>query len=204
MSFSLTQEEGEWLVKLARKAVEKYLETGSIINVPSDSPSKLSGLHGVFVTVNNVKEQRKKLRGCIGYPYPTTSLAKAVVECAISSATQDPRFPPVSQDEFVHTTFEISVLTPPALVEARNLKTLPSKIEVGKDGLIVERGHHKGLLLPQVAVEQNWDEEEFLTQCCIKAGLPPDAWLMEATKIFKFHCVIASEKLPQGQVQIFG
>lgn len=204
MGFSLTQEEGEWLVKLARKAVEKYLETGSIINVPSDSPSKLKGLHGVFVTVNNVKEQRKKLRGCIGYPYPTTSLAKAVIECAISSATQDPRFPPVSQDEFAQTTFEISVLTPPALVEARNLKTIPSKIEVGKDGLIVERGPHKGLLLPQVAVEQNWDEEEFLTQCCIKAGLPPDAWLMEATKIFKFHCVIASEKLPQGQVQICG
>lgn len=204
MGFSLTQEEGEWLIKLARKAVWKYLETGSIINVPSDSPAKLKGLHGVFVTLSNVKEQRKKLRGCIGYPYPTTSLPKAVIECAISSATQDPRFPQVSQAEFAHIIFEISVLTQPTLVEARNLKNLQSKIEVGKDGLIVERGPYKGLLLPQVAVEQNWDEEEFLLQCCIKAGLPPDAWLMEDTKIFKFQCVVALETFPQGQVEIWG
>ena len=200
MAFQLTYEEGEFLVRLARKTVEGYLKTGKVVNMPKDTPAKLMQRCGVFVTINYIKHGGKELRGCIGYPYPNTMLAQAVIECALSSATQDPRFPPLSPEELDQIVFEVSVLTPPQLVEAENPKRLPSKIEVGKDGLIVERGFNKGLLLPQVPVEYGWEEEEFLCQCCIKAGLPADSWLIKTTKIHKFQAIVFEEEIPRGKI----
>lgn len=202
MSFKLTLEEGLFLVKIAREAVGTYLKDGKMLPVPKDVSSKLIEKCGVFVTLNSVKHGRKELRGCIGFPYPTTPLTHAVIESAINSATQDPRFPSVSLDELDHIIFEVSVLTPPELVKVEKPTEYPSKISVGQDGLIVERGYYKGLLLPQVPIEWNWDEEQFLCQCCIKAGLPPDCWLMDGTKIYKFSCVIAQETKPNGPVKM--
>jgi uncharacterized protein (TIGR00296 family) len=201
MAFQLTPEEGEYLVKLARKTVETYLEKGEILKVPSDAPSQLKEHCGVFVTINNV-EGKEHLRGCIGIPYPTTMLAQAVVESAISSATQDPRFLPMSAKELDQVVFEVSVLTPPLPVEVENPQDYCSKIKVGRDGLIVERTYCKGLLLPQVPVELNWDEETFLCECCVKAGLPPDSWLLKETKVYRFSCVIAKETSPNGKITV--
>jgi len=199
--FKLTQEEGEFLVKLARKTVQEHLKTGKVVNVPKDTPANLMQRCGVFVTVNSLEHGKKKLRGCIGYPYPTTVLAQAVIECAISSATQDPRFSPLSSEELDKVIFEISVLTPPKLVEVEDPRHIPSRIKIGKNGLIVERGFYKGLLLPQVPVEYNWDKEEFLCQCCIKAGLPPDNWLIKTTKIHKFQAIVFEEDNPRGKIK---
>jgi uncharacterized protein (TIGR00296 family) len=190
------------LVELARRAVEEYLKTGRHLKIPGDVPEKLLQLCGVFVTINSLTKGEKSLRGCIGFPYPTTPLVEAVVESAISAATQDPRFPPVSSRELDHVVFEVSVLTPPETIEVSNPKEYCAKIKVGEDGLIVERGIYKGLLLPQVPVEWKWDEETFLCQCCIKAGLPPDSWLVRGTKIYKFSSVIAEERSPKGDVAI--
>ncbi len=201
MSFELSLEEGKFLVELARKAVKEYLENKRRINVPSNIPKKLLQLCGVFVTINIITDKEKELRGCIGYPYPITPLAEAVVESAISSATQDPRFYPLSLNELDNVVFEVSVLTPPQQVEAKKSSEYPEKIKVGKDGLIVERGVYKGLLLPQVPVECKWNEEEFLCQCCIKAGLPPDNWLLNGTKIYKFQAIIFEEEKPRGAVK---
>ncbi len=202
MSFQLTMEEGELLVRLARKAVEEYLKNGKIMPTPKDISQKLEEQCGVFVTLNSIRHGKKELRGCIGFPYPTLPLARAVVESAINSATQDPRFHPVSLDELGYIVFEISVLTPPQLVKVKTPTDYPSKIKVGQDGLIVEDGYSKGLLLPQVPVEWSWNEEEFLCQCCIKAGLSPDCWLLKGTKIYKFNCVIAQEVSPNGEVVV--
>jgi uncharacterized protein (TIGR00296 family) len=201
VTFQLTREEGEFLVKLARKTVEEYLRNGKVTRVPKDTPQQLMQRCGVFVTISSLKHGKKELRGCIGYPYPTTMLAQAVIECAISSATQDPRFYPLSLEELDHAVFEVSVLTPPEPVEAENPKHLPSKIKVGENGLIIERGFYKGLLLPQVPVEYCWDEEEFLCQCCIKAGLPPDNWLLKTTKVHKFKAIVFEEETPKGKVK---
>jgi uncharacterized protein (TIGR00296 family) len=201
LQFQLSVEEGKLLVKFARKAVEEYLKTGRQINIPKDIPKKLLQPCGVFVTINSVKNNEKELRGCIGYPYPTTPLAKAVIESAISSATQDPRFYPLSQSELNNVVFEVSVLTPPKLIEVTKTDEYPSKIKVGEDGLIVERGMFKGLLLPQVPVEWEWDEEEFLCQCCMKAGLPPDSWLLKDTKVYKFQAIVFEEEKPNGEVK---
>lgn len=180
--------------------MEEYLRSGKIIDVPEDVPIKLMERCGVFVTLNTVRYGKRELRGCIGFPYPTTPLTRAVIESAVNSATQDPRFPPVSPKELDHIVFELSVLTPPQPIKVEKPKDYSSKIKVGKDGLIIERGHYKGLLLPQVPVEWNWDEEEFLCQCCIKAGLPPDCWLLNGTKIYKFQAILFEEKSPKGEI----
>jgi hypothetical protein len=200
MSFTLTPDEGTFLVKLARKAVEENLKDGRIMTPPKDVSPKLQERSGVFVTINSVKAQKRELRGCIGFPYPTHPLVRAVVEAAVESATGDPRFPPMKSRELEQVVFEVSVLTPPQLVAAASPKEYPSRIEVGVDGLIVENGLYKGLLLPQVPVEWEWDSEEFLCQCCLKAGLPPDCWVIKGTKIYKFTSIIAQELTPNGQV----
>jgi len=181
--------------------VEEYLKKGSIMKVPKDAPPKFMEHCGVFVTLNSLKLGRKELRGCIGFPYPTSPLTQAVIESAINSATQDPRFSSVSLGELDHIVFEVSVLTPPQLIEADKPMDYPSKVKVGQDGLIVERGYYKGLLLPQVPVDWNWTEEEFLCQCCIKAGLSPDSWLLKGTKIYKFQAIIFEEKSPKGEIE---
>jgi uncharacterized protein (TIGR00296 family) len=199
--FELDQKEGELLVQLARSAVQEYLTNKKYVSLPMGIPEKLLQPCGVFVTINSIKRKRRELRGCIGYPYPTDPLAEAVIRSAISAATEDPRFYPLSLNELDKVVFEISVLTPPELIKVSTPKEYPNKIKIGEDGLIVERGIFKGLLLPQVPAEWKWDQGEFLCQCCIKAGLPPDNWLINGTKLFKFQAIIFEEKEPKGKVE---
>ncbi len=94
------------------------------------------------------------------------------------------------------------MLTPPQLIEVEKSTDYPSRVRVGRDGLIIEAGPYKGLLLPQVPVEWNWNSEEFLCQCCLKAGLSPDSWVLKGTKVYRFSCIIAHETTPNGPVEI--
>lgn len=201
MPFELNEEEGKFLVKLARRAVKEYLETRKVTETTRRIPEKLLRPCGVFVTINSIENGEKELRGCIGYPYPTDPLVEAVIQSAVSAATQDPRFNPLTKDELDKVVFEVSVLTPPQVLEVKRPQDYPSKIRIGEDGLIIEKGMFKGLLLPQVPVEWNWDQEEFLCQCCIKAGLPPDNWLLPSTRIQKFQAIIFEEETPNGKVK---
>ena len=201
MPFELSLEEGKFLVRLARNAVKTHLKTGKTVKAPEETPEKLFEHCGVFVTINRLENGDKRLRGCIGYPYPTSPLVEAVIDSAINAATQDPRFYPLSLSELDKVVFEVSVLTPPEAVEVGNPKEYVAKIKVGEDGLIVEKGAYKGLLLPQVPVEWEWCEEEFLCQCCVKAGLPPDSWLTKGAKISKFQAIVFEEETPQGEVK---
>ncbi len=201
MPFALSLEEGKFLVELARNAVKENLTTGKHLAAPQNTPEKLFEQCGVFVTINTVKHGEKQLRGCIGYPYPTLPLVEAVIESAIDAATQDPRFYPLTLNELGNVVFEVSVLTPPEAITVQKPDEYVTKIKIGEDGLIVEKGVFKGLLLPQVPVEWRWDEEEFLCQCCIKAGLPPDSWLTKGTKIYKFQAIIFEEEAPNGKIK---
>jgi uncharacterized protein (TIGR00296 family) len=201
LSFELNLNEGKFLVELARNAVKQYLKTRKHISPPENTPKKLSEHCGVFVTINKLENGEPQLRGCIGYPYPTTPLVEAVIDSAINAATEDPRFPSLSPSELGEVVFEVSVLTPPELIDTKNPKEYVSKFKVGEHGLIVEKGYFKGLLLPQVPVEWNWCEEEFICQCCMKAGLPPDTWLSKGTRIYKFKAIIFEEETPQGNVK---
>lgn len=189
------------LVRLARKAVEEKLKTGTHLKVPADIPEKLCEPCGVFVTINLVEGGHSRLRGCIGYPYPTLPLAQATIDAAIDASLNDPRFAPLSTSEFNNAVFEVSVLTPPQLIKVEKTKEYPSKIKVGEDGLIIERGIYKGLLLPQVPIEWGWNEEEFLCECCTKAGLPQDYWLVEGSKVYKFQAIVFQEETPRGKIK---
>jgi AmmeMemoRadiSam system protein A len=122
----------------------------------------------VFVTVRIAG----RLRGCLGVLESRRGLADDIVACAADAATRDPRFTPISPDELGALSIEISVLGPFVPIDPPD----PSAIIVGEHGLLVEQGRHRGLLLPQVAVEWRWDATMFLRQACVKAGLGPDAW----------------------------
>lgn len=196
-SFSL--EEGTFLVRLAREAISRYLAATNVIQPPTDTPENLLKKRGVFVTLTN--HTSGELRGCIGFPEPIEKLVNATITSAIEAATEDPRFPAVTPEELdKEVIVEVSVLTAPEEINAPR-KEIPEYICVGTDGLIVGRGFQRGLLLPQVAVEWGWDREEFLAHCCLKAGLPPDEWLLEGTKVHKFQAVIFKEAAPKGPVR---
>ena len=198
MSFELTLEEGKFLVRFARQAIEHYLRAGEKIELP-EVGEMLETRCGLFVTLRTHPD--RELRGCIGYTDPIYPLIEAVRNSAISSATEDPRFLPLSLEELKRVTIEISVLTPPSPIEVENRLDLPKAIEIGRDGLVVERGWSKGVLLPQVPIEWKWSAEEFLIQCCLKAGLPPDAWLLPETRVCKFQAIIFEEEEPSGEVR---
>lgn len=201
MSFGLNEVEGKFLVNLARRTIVDFIGSGKKIPTPSDYPPRLSGKCGVFVTLSTVKSGVEELRGCIGYPEPILPLIEATIDSAVSSATQDPRFPPISSHELNSIIVEISVLTPPTLIIAKDPKDYLKQIKIGRDGLIVERGMFRGLLLPQVPVEWKWDLEEYLANCCMKAGLAPDTWLVKGTRIYSFQAIIFKEKTPNGEVE---
>jgi hypothetical protein len=203
MDFDLTFEEGKYLVKLARKAIEVKLKTGGSFR-PLDILEKMRESRGVFVTLNKVEGTGHRLRGCIGFPYPEKPLMEALIDAAISAAFRDPRFSPVSIDEMSSIVVEVSVLTLPELIQVEKPDMYLDYIEVGKTGLIVSRGHFRGLLLPQVPLEWGWDAEEFLTQCCLKARLPPDSWLTPDTQVFQFQAIIFSEESPNSSIRQVG
>ncbi len=127
-------------------------------------------------------------------------LVEADIKAAIAAATQDPRFPPLSLRELKEVIFEVSVLTPPQKVEYKDPLELLDKIQVGRDGLIIESGYARGLLLPQVPVEYNWNVEEFLNHACVKAGLREDAWREGRVTVYKFQAQIFVEVTPDGEV----
>lgn len=205
MSSRISKEEGEFLVKIARKAVTEYLKNFVKIDKPSDVPNSLLEKRGVFVTIEKIFRSedglwRRELRGCIGFPEPVYPLVEATIEAAISAATEDPRFPPMLLEELKSVVFEVSVLTKPMLVNYQSSSELVEKIKVGRDGLIIEKGMFKGLLLPQVPVEYGWNTEEYLSQACLKAGLPPNAWRYGSVKVYVFQAQIFAEIFPNGEI----
>ncbi|NDB63395.1 MAG: TIGR00296 family protein, partial [Nitrosopumilaceae archaeon] len=115
-------------------------------------------------------------------------------------ATEDPRFSPVDKSELNEITFEVTILTPPEEIMINDKSKLPEKIKVGKDGLIIKQGHNSGLLLPQVPVEYGWNEQEFLSHTCQKAGLPSDCWMQKQTKVYSFEGIIFKEENPNGKI----
>lgn len=185
----LSEEEGNFLLKLARESIESYIMRRKAMDVPADTPESLKEEMGAFVTLN----EKGLLRGCIGYSEPIKPLVNAVIDVAISAAVGDPRFPPVTADELDKIKLEVSVLTKPELIKVEKPEEYMDKIKIGEDGLIIERGPYKGLLLPQVAVEYGWNVEEFLYNTCTKAGLTADCWLYNDVKIYKFASQIFNE-----------
>jgi AmmeMemoRadiSam system protein A len=180
-SESLSNDDKSALLKIARQSL---VET--IVNGRRSQPDAPAGIfaqrRGAFVTLH----VRGKLRGCVGQVEAHKSLAETVARCEISAAREDDRFNPVQPNEVAQLEIEISVLSLPKPIA-------PNEIVIGKHGLIVECGPFRGLLLPQVAPERRWTAEKFLSETCVKAGLPSYAWKSAETKILGFIAEVFSE-----------
>jgi uncharacterized protein len=194
----ISDEDGEQLVRLARRAVEKYLNESIIVNL--DNMYQFSQKVGVFVTLNYVDNNEEHLRGCMGFPLPDKKLHQSVIEAAIAAATQDPRFPPLDKEELASVIFEVSVLTSPEKINVQSPKEYQNHIKIGRDGLILRCKYGSGLLLPQVPVELRWDIDEFLANICYKAGAPPDTWLMAESRLYRFEAIVYRESEPSGKI----
>ena len=191
-----SDEEGEIAVRAARAVVEAVVRREPVpsINFPPsfDKPA------GAFTTINTHPE--KMLRGCIGFPGPYYPLKESIVKSAREAALADPRFYPVGEDELDRIVIEVSILSPPRLVEVKSPKEYLNRIKVGRDGLIVQKGMDRGLLLPQVPVDEGWDVRTFLDYTCIKSGLPKGCWKDKKTKVFAFTGEVFEEESPRGPV----
>ena len=178
----LSPAERRWLLELARETVEAAV-LGRPLPEPAVPPGPLTERRGAFVTL----KRGGALRGCIGHVVGHEPLWRSVRDNAVAAALHDPRFPPVSAGELPELELEISALTPLEIVDD------PDSIVVGRDGLMVERGPFRGLLLPQVPVEWGWDRETFLDQTCRKAGLEPGCWRDPATRLYRFRAEVFGE-----------
>ncbi len=181
MDNKLVPAQQETLLQLAREVISFYLKTGDTLE--KDIPDKtFLEKRGAFVTL----KIKGELRGCIGYLIPYKSLYATIIDAAVSAASSDPRFQPLTTDELQETKIEISVLTPP-----RPVKDI-HEIKVGTHGIIISKGPNRGLFLPQVPIEQNWDLEAYLEHGCQKAGLDKNEWKKDV-KIEIFSAQIFSE-----------
>ena len=191
----LSGEHGTEMVAEARRIITEFLSRGQTAR-NEEFDSKFGFRAGVFVTLS----KRGSLRGCIGFPLPSRRLCDGLADAAVSAATRDPRFRPVSPDEMGVVALEVTVLTAPVKIVASRPEEYVASVIIGRHGLIVENGHSSGLLLPQVPAEYGWDAEEFLAHTCIKAELDADAWKDESTRVSKFEGVIFKEEAPNGRV----
>ena len=169
------------LLRIARVTLKEFLKHG---RMPPGAPHRPSLLvHApAFVTLRSAG----RLRGCIGHTDPVTPLYRTIADLAVSAARRDPRFSPLTFEELADVTISISVLSLRAVIAA-------DAVVVGTHGLLITRGAQRGLLLPQVAVEQGWDRERFLEQTCDKADLPLDAWRDAGTLIEAFTADVFGE-----------
>jgi len=165
-SFTLTDQEKQYLKGLARISILMRLHPERGKSLPQPPTDRLRETYGAFVTL----KKRGRLRGCIGHVVGDRPLWETVSRMAQSAAFGDPRFPPVTADEYDDLDLEISILSP--LEECPD----PRQVQIGRHGLVVRKGVRSGLLLPQVPVEWKWDRETFLAHTCLKAGLPETAW----------------------------
>jgi uncharacterized protein len=182
LSPELSLEQRRTLLRIAHEAILSVLERRPF---PAAPPllTKLSEPRGVFTTLylrgdhlpgDLHRDRHRQLRGCVGYAMPIAPLYRAVAETARAAAFEDSRFLPVTLEEASRLEVSLSVLSLLFPIH-------PEAVEVGRHGLLISEGAHRGLLLPQVPVENVWDRETFLEQTCRKAGLPPDAWRKNAT-----------------------
>lgn len=187
----LNEDEKQFVLDVARKTVIEHAMSGATPAFATDNP-KLNRKSGAFVTLH---EKSGALRGCIGYVEALKPLVQTVVDMAVACSSRDPRFQPVTPEEFPNLDIEVSVLTP--LKEIKHTE----EITVGRDGLMIRKGNFSGLLLPQVATECGWDRTQFLKQTCIKAGLDTDAWKKPDAKLYAFSAQVFGGSLLEGDSQ---
>lgn len=188
------------LIAMARRAIELYMDYDdeeSVLESLSGSVNedpRMGKKAAVFVTLEKMSGSSRTLRGCIGFIAHHLELAKAVVGSAISSAFKDPRFRPVRKDELGYIAIEIALLGPRIPIKK------PNDILIGRDATYIESPYASGILLPQVPVDYCWDEETFLGETCLKAGLDLACWLRSGVNVYRIPGRVFYEEKPMGRV----
>ncbi|HAP67176.1 MAG TPA: AMMECR1 domain-containing protein [Nitrospinae bacterium] len=160
------------LVKLARDTIDAYVKTGKTISIPSYLTDEMKGMAGVFVSI----KKHGDLRGCIGTFSPTQpNIAAEVIQNAISAATRDPRFPPITPEELDSLDISVDILTEPEKIAS------PDELDPKRYGVIVTKGWKKGLLLPDIEGVDTVEEQIYIAKR--KAGISPD----EEVKLQRFE-----------------
>jgi AmmeMemoRadiSam system protein A len=189
----LSEDEGSYLVKVARNTIDNRLN--KVEQPPIDGkdlPEKFQERLGTFVTITI----DGNLRGCIGHIMPRETVIEGIRENAINAAFRDPRFPPLTKEEFDKIEIEISILTAPQELTYSDAEDLLHKLRPGKDGVIITKGYHEATFLPQVW-DQLPDKEEFLTHLCMKAGLSHDSWKKEKLQVSTYQVQAFEEGKPK-------
>ena len=169
------------LLKLARRSIEQYL-TSETLPLPRNLTPQMKLKRGAFVTL----KKHGELRGCIGSMVENLPLYNVVGKMALQAAFNDNRFQSLEISELSQVELEISVLTPLVKINSAD------EIVLGRDGVILKKGNKQAVFLPQVATEQGWSKELFLTQLCYKAGLDATDW--KTATLFTFRADVFSEK----------
>ncbi|MDE1861000.1 MAG: TIGR00296 family protein [Candidatus Micrarchaeota archaeon] len=197
-TFSL--EDGQELVKAARHAIEQHATHRKVNRHEIDKRiAKFNHEYGVFVTIEHYPTNT--LRGCIGFPRPIGPLRISLIDAAIAASSEDPRFVPVSHMEFEDMIVEVSILSALERIKGKAAETKKREVKVGRDGLVIQYGYNSGLLLPIVAVEQEWSATKFLENVCLKAGLPAHYWRRDDVFLYKFTTQVFREVSPRGHVE---
>lgn len=195
----LNLSEGTELVHAARNVIELSLKsTTNSRAVVYESVKHFSEPLGVFVTLSHYPTET--LRGCIGFPKPVMPLGKALIDSALAAAFEDPRFVPISFNELPELLVEVNVLSEMHSIEGSEKDKL-KMIKIGRDGLMIEYGIYSGLLLPEVAIEEKFNAEDFLNAVCEKAGIAPHYWKQKNIHLFKFTTQAFKEIEPYGKVE---
>ena len=185
---ALTDKDRYALLRLARSAIDSELIKGHAIQRPEDLSAALTEKRGCFVTLH----KEGALRGCIGTIEPEASLVNGVEENALNAAFRDPRFPPLSKEELPEIEIEVSVLTPPRVIEFSDEKDLKAKLKPDIHGVILSHGWQRSTFLPQVW-KQLPDTEDFLGNLCQKAGLERTCWKDQGTTVKVYEAEYFSE-----------
>jgi AmmeMemoRadiSam system protein B/AmmeMemoRadiSam system protein A len=154
-------------------------------------------VYGMFVSLKN----SGRLRSCCGYLHPDATLGEALDHAAIRAAKDDPRFPPIVPEELEYLDMEVWILWGKEEVQACGVDRV-KEVVIGKHGLQVSRGLYSGLLLPGVAIEHGFDARTFLNQTCLKAGLPPESWLLDDVKLHRFEGYAIRGRFPWDKNEI--
>jgi AmmeMemoRadiSam system protein A len=182
-SDKLTEREGEYLLSVARRTIQQRLFNQTKEDKDgSDISSKFSEKRGTFVTLT----MDDNLRGCIGHIIPQESLLEGVRVNAINAAFRDPRFRPLTREEWERIKIEVSILTEPKPLPYTDAEDLLNRLTPGVDGVIIKRGFRQATFLPQVW-DQLPDKKEFLTHLCLKAGMDAYAWKNEKIEVFTYQ-----------------
>jgi len=197
----LTYEEAYLLTTFVKDLIITFLREDRWIEAPRFESEKLGKKRGVFVSLKRVEGIKEYTIKCVGYLFPLTSLVQAVMDAAMSIAIYLSLLPESEVDKNLSYIFEVSILTPPRLITVDKPLDYLNKIKLGRDGLLVEKGFFKGLILPQIPKEKGWNKEEFLSECCVKAGLLADSWLKKEVKVYSFQAQILKLK-PDGEFTI--